>query len=131
MSIRLTGLVTQMLNDTNSLDEFINSSKLVDSTLFKINSIFEKTLFSTDPLNLIALSYFLFNVAILWCVIGLTVNYYIKLYGDQYLDNTLKWLLPFVKTYLKLTLFSSKYLLVILIISIFSSMLLSIIFYLI
>jgi hypothetical protein len=120
-----------MLNDTNSLNEFRNSSKLVDSTLFEINSIFEKTLFSTDPLNLIALSYFLFNVAILWYVIGLTVNYYIKLYGDQYLDNTPKWLLPFVKTYLKFTLFSSKYLLVILIISIFLSMLLSIILYLI
>jgi hypothetical protein len=125
------GPVTQMLQDSNSSKKFTELSNIVDSTSYNISSISEKTLFPTDPLNLIALSYFLFNVAILWCVIGLTINYYIKLYGDQYLDNIPKWLLPFVKVYLKYTLFNSKLLLIILLISIFSSMLLSIALYLI
>lgn len=126
-----TGLVTQMLNDLKDSNKLTDLSNNVDSISFNINSVLDSTVYPTDPQNLILISYFLFNLTILWCIIGLTLNYYIKLYGDQYLDHVPKWLLPLMKIYLKYTLFNSNILLMILLISVFTSMLLSIALYLI
>ena len=71
----------------------------------------------------------MFNLTIFICVIGLIVNYYIKLYGEQYMDKFPKWSLPIVRNYLKLGLLTNYYYIGMIMLSLLFSTITSILIY--
>jgi hypothetical protein len=83
-------------NELDSLDLNKTSKASFDlDTLF--GSFSEHT-----TLQLACISFFLYSLAILICVVGLIVNYYVKLYGNLYMKKLPKWSLLIVRYYLKL-----------------------------
>jgi hypothetical protein len=119
------------------LNNEINSSlKLLDKTLKDMNNPIEASrtilssnenyqnyLFFNDDFNLpnplftFSTSLVLLSGVTLSSVMGLIINYYIKLYGEQFIDKAPKLILPLVKYYLKFTQYNNYYYIIIIVIS--------------
>jgi hypothetical protein len=95
---------------------------------FDFDFLFESYL-EQNTLQLVCLTLFLYNIAILICVIGLIVNYHVKLYGDQYMDKLPKWSLPIVKYYLILGQYTNYYYMVSILVSLLLSISFCVLFY--
>ena len=71
---------------TKALSELQNST--IESTPHdSIPSVFEYILLPSTPSQFFGIGLLLFNITIFLCIIGLIVNHYTKLYGEQYKDK--------------------------------------------
>jgi hypothetical protein len=71
-----------------------NSVNVQESNLF---SVLEHLPLPVTANQHFAFSFFMFNMTVLICLMGLILNHYTKLYGDQYLEKLPKWILPIAK----------------------------------
>ena len=117
-----TGPVTKALSELHNIT---TESPSYDS----IPSVFEYILLPTTPSQFFGIGLFMFNLTIFICVIGLIVNYYIKLYGEQYMEKFPKWSLPIVRNYLKLGLLTNYYYIGMIMLSLLFSTITSILIY--
>jgi hypothetical protein len=86
-----------------------------------ISSVLEYISLLVTAYQHFAFSFFMFNVSIFVCLIGLVSNsagaghrsepggYYFKLYGDKYMDKLPKWSLPIARSYYKVREYSNDY----------------------
>ena len=95
---------------------------------FYFNFLFESYL-EQSTLQLVCVTLLLYNVAIFLCIIGLIVNHYTKLYGEQYKDKLPQWSLPILRYYLKFSQLTNYYYIVSIIVSLLLSISFCIIFY--
>jgi hypothetical protein len=122
------------LNSSNaelnkSLDTNLQIDRLeINQAGFDFSFLFESYL-EQSTLQLVCITLLLYNVAIFICIIGLIVNHYTKLYGEQYKDKLPKWSLPIVRYYLKLGKLTNYYYIVSIIVSLLLSISFCILFY--
>jgi hypothetical protein len=109
------------LDESGSLNSANNAG-------FDFNDFFESYL-EQNTLQLACVSFFLYDVAILMCLIGLIVNHYVKLYGDKYMDKLPNWSLSLVRYYLKLGQLSNNYYMILILFSLLCSMSFCVMFY--
>lgn len=73
--------------------------------------------FENNLLFSFSTSFILASSVALSAVMGLIFNHYIKLYGDQYVNKTPKWVLPIMNYYLKFTHYSNYYYIILIVVS--------------
>ena len=122
ISTNSTGPVTQVLSE-------LHSSITESSTYNSVPSVLEYILVQSNPSQLFAIGLCMFNLTIFICIIGLIVNHYIKLYGEQYMNKFPKWSLPIVRYYLKLGQYTNYYYILLIMVSLLFSTMTSFIIY--
>jgi hypothetical protein len=136
ISTNSTGPVTQALSELHSyitesppLGENSGPRGPESSTYNSVPSVLEYILVQSNPSQLFAIGLCMFNLTIFICIIGLIVNHYIKLYGEQYINKFPKWSLPIVRYYLKLGQYTNYYYILLIMVSLLFSTMTSFIIY--
>nr|QYC35761.1 hypothetical protein [Apophysomyces elegans] len=108
-------------------DLIVGDSNTYNKAGFDLDTLSDSSLeFST--LQLVSITLFLYDIAILICLIGIIVNYYIRLYGNEYKEKLPKWSLPIIRYYLKLAEYTNYTYVLSIVMSLILSMLFCLIF---
>lgn len=109
-------------------DLIVGDSNTYNKAGFDFDTLSDSFLeFST--LQLVSITLFLYDIAILICLIGLIVNYYTRFYGNEYKEKLPKWSLPIIRYYLKLGEYTNYTYVLSIVMSLILSMLFCLIFF--